>query len=97
MNIITVIPLTRSKMVNELSYFTATEVPLGAIVSVPLRSQTVHAIVIAVQPVADMKSDIKQAGFALKKLGAVKATAFFPTPFMNTARTLADLSSTNSC
>ena len=89
MNIITVIPLTRSKMVSELSYFTASDVPKGAVVSVPLRSKNVNAIVVAVRPVSDMKSDIKDATYALKKLGNVKATAFFPTVFIETVQSLA--------
>ena len=95
MNIITVIPLTRSKMVSELSYFTASDVPAGAVVSVPLRSSTVNAIVIDVKPVSDMKGDIKDATYALKKLGKVKAIAFFPTSFMDSCKTLADYYATN--
>ncbi len=95
MNIITVIPLTRSKMVSELSYFTASTVPKGAIVSVPLRSSTINAIVIDVKPVSDMKSAIKDATYALKKLGKVKATAFFPASFMDSCKSLADYYATN--
>ena len=83
MNIITVIPLTKSKFADTLSYFTATDVPVGAIVSVPLRSKTIHAIVTESKPAEDMKSDIKNADFAIRKLGKVRAAMFFPASFMD--------------
>ncbi len=88
--IITVIPLTRSKVAGELSYFTASEVPIGAIVSVPLRSKNIYAIVINVRPAADLKSEIKDASFQLKKIGKVKAIAFFPPTFMEACKILAE-------
>lgn len=95
MNIITVIPLTRSKVAGELSYFTASDVPLGAIVSVPLRSKNIHGIVVGIRPAADLKSEIKSAPFALKKIGKIKATAFFPPAFMDACRVLAEYYASN--
>lgn len=95
MHIITVIPLTRSKVVGELSYFTASDVPLGAIVSVPLRSKNIHGIVIGTRLAADFKAEIKDASFQLKKLGKVKATAFFPPAFMDACRVLAEYYASN--
>lgn len=90
LSIITVIPLTKSKLVGELSYFTTSEVPIGAIVSVPLRSKYIHGIVVEVRPASEMKSDIKNSSFQLKKLGKVKTTAFFPTSFMEACKILAE-------
>ncbi len=90
MNIITVIPLTRSKVAKELSYFTASDVPLGAVVSVPLRSKSIHAIVTAIKPALDQKSSIKKASFIIRKLGKVRTTMFFPTQFIETCKTLSD-------
>ncbi len=89
MSIITVIPLTRSKIVGELSYFTTSDVPIGAVVSVPLRSKTIHGIVTEVRQASDMKGDIKNSSFQLKKLGKVKTTAFFPASFMEGCKILA--------
>jgi primosomal protein N' (replication factor Y) len=90
MHIITVIPLTRSKVGDQLSYFTSSEVTVGSIVSVPLRSKNIHAIVTDIRPAAQLKSDIKDASFQLKKLGKVKTTAFFPATFMDACKTLAE-------
>lgn len=90
MNIITVIPLSRAKVADTLSYFTAQDVPIGAIVAVPLRSKSIHAIVTEVRPVQDLKTEIRQAPFEIRKLGKVKATAFFPATFLDSCKLLAD-------
>jgi primosomal protein N' len=95
MNIITVIPLTRSKVGPELSYFTASEVPLGAIVSVPLRSKSIHAIVVKSEPAQDQKMGLKNSPFEIRKLGKVRAAVFFPESFIEAAKTLADYYATH--
>jgi len=71
-----------------LSYFTASEIPIGAIVSVPLRSKTIHAIVAESRPAAEMKSDLRNAPYEIRKLGKVKASAFFPATFMEACEAL---------
>ena len=68
MYIIEVIPITRSIGSDTLSYFTTKPVSLGDIVDIPLRNKTVHGIVISIKKAEDMKSEIKTAGFALKKI-----------------------------
>lgn len=90
MNLITVIPLTRSKVADTLSYFTASDIQVGAVVNVPLRNKTIHAIVTEVKPAADDKVSIKQADFVIRKLGKVKAISFFPSTFIDSCRQLAD-------
>ncbi len=89
MNLITIIPLTRQKVAGTLSYFTASDVPVGAMVSVPLRSKSIHAIVAESRPAADMRTELRNAPYEIRKLGKVKATAFFPAPFMQACRSLA--------
>ena len=95
MNIITVIPLTRSKVADSLSYFTAADVPLGAVVSVPLRSKSISAIVIESRAAQDIKSEIKSAPYEIRKLSRVKATEFFPPQFMKSCKSLAEYYATN--
>lgn len=94
MNIITVIPLVRSKGARTLSYFTASEVPLGAVVSIPLRSKTVHAIVTESKPAEDLKAEIRRASYEIRKLGRIKAGAFFSSAFMDSCTVLADFYAT---
>lgn len=90
MNLISVIPLTRSKVATELSYFTASDVPIGAIVTVPLRSKSIHAIVTESRPAEEQKSSIKRASFIIRKLGRVKTTMFFPSEFISACNALSD-------
>lgn len=95
MHVITVIPISKSKISGELSYFTSTNVPIGAIVSVPLRSKNIHAIVTSINTVEDVKSEIKNASFQLKKLDKIKANSFFPAHFIVSSKFLADYYATS--
>lgn len=90
MNIITVIPLSRSKIAEELIYFTSTDVPIGAIVTVPLRRKNIYAIVTKVEEAKDLKANIKNAPFEIRKLDKVKSTLFFPPHFIESCKILAD-------
>ena len=82
MNIIEVIPISRAVGKESLSYFTSENIPLGAIVDVPLRKKTVQGIVVSTRKADEMKSQIKSAGFALKKIEKIKSRQFFTKEFM---------------
>jgi len=82
MFVIEVIPIVKSVGIDTLSYFTSKEIPLGAIVDIPLRKKIVKGIVTRVSKATDMKGDIKSAGFALKKLDKIKTSEFFSKEFM---------------
>jgi primosomal protein N' len=70
MHVVSVIPISRGIHVETLTYFTAKKnVMPGMIVQVPLRGRTVAALVEHVAAVADAKSFVKNADFALRKLG----------------------------
>lgn len=86
MNILRVIPLSRSKMLDTLSYFSSANIEVGSIVNVPIRSKATTAIVIDSRPVIDMKSEIKDATYVIRKLSKVKATKFFPAFFIDRAK-----------
>jgi primosomal protein N' len=90
MNILEIIPISRSTKIETLSYFTSENPPLGAIVDVPLRGKTVHGIVAAVQSAANMKADLKTAPFSLKKIEKVKARNFLSPALIAAAREEAD-------
>lgn len=90
MNLLTVIPLTKNKAIDSLSYFTASNIPVGAVVSVPIRSKDVTAIVTESTPVEDAKTSLRNADFQVRKLGKVKAISFFPVPFINASKELAN-------
>ncbi len=90
MNIITVIPISRSKIASELTYFTAINTPVGSIVTVPLRSKKIHAIVTKIESALDLKSAIKDAPFKIRKLEGIKTTIFFPASFIDSCKYLAE-------
>jgi primosomal protein N' len=90
MNILEIIPISRSTRIETLSYFTSENPAVGAIVDVPLRGKTVHGIVAAIQPAANMKADLKTAPFSLKKIEKVKARNFLSPALIAAAREEAD-------
>jgi primosomal protein N' (replication factor Y) len=89
MFIIEVIPISKSVKIDTLSYFTSKEITIGSIVTVPLRSKNVSAIVIAIRNAEDIKSEIRNADFSLKKLDKVKSKEFFGKEFMEMVKDLA--------
>ncbi len=95
MYIIEVIPIAKSIGTDTLSYFTSKEIPQGAIVDIPLRKKIVQGIVVSVRSAEDIKSEIKNASFELKKLDKVKAKEFLSESFMNMAQEISDYYATS--
>ncbi len=95
MFIIEVIPISKSVKVDTLSYFTLKELTIGSIVTVPLRSKNISAIVISIRNAEDIKSEIKSASFSLKKLDKVKSKEFFGKEFMGMVNELARYNATS--
>jgi primosomal protein N' len=63
-----VIPIARATPLDELTYFSATEYPLGSLVLVPMRGREIQAVVISTEPVRNAKSLLRTANFALRKI-----------------------------
>lgn len=82
MKIIEVIPISRGIGKETLSYFTGEDVKPGAIVSVPLRSKNISGLVVGVEDVADAKSSIKSAPYAIKKIEKLTHHDFFSAEFI---------------
>lgn len=82
MYIISVAPIMRGIPIDELSYFTKEEVIPGSLVSVPVRGRLIPALVLRTTPAHEMKGDIKNASFAIKKLDTVHAKNFFRKEFI---------------
>ncbi len=96
MYIITVIPISKSALREQLSYFSSTKITLGNIVSVPLRSKNVDAIVIAVEDAQKFKSELKDADFQLKKIIGVKGNAPFSSAFFEACQRMQKYSIVNT-
>jgi primosomal protein N' (replication factor Y) (superfamily II helicase) len=90
MYIATVIPIKKGLQKEYLTYFSADLVPLGMIVTVPVRSSTIDAIVIAMDDVRSMKSDIKSAEYQLKKIIRIKGPSPFTAEFFTACTRMKD-------
>ena len=82
MNIIKVNPISRGIGKETLSYFTGAEVNLGDIVEVPLRNKKINALVVDIEDVANVKSDIKNADFVTRKASIVKVRNLLSPEFI---------------
>jgi primosomal protein N' (replication factor Y) (superfamily II helicase) len=81
MYIATVIPLAKGYQKEYLTYFSANDIPVGSIVAIPVRSKIIDAIVINMEEARNIKSDIKNADYQLKKIIKVKGDSPFNKSF----------------
>ena len=79
MFLVTVTPITKEPIKDNLSYFTTRDVKLGSIVLAPIRTRMVRALVTACQSVLENKSALKNSPFPIKKIESVaEGTVFSP-------------------
>jgi primosomal protein N' len=75
MHVIEVIPLKRGIFSESLSYYSAVCYEPGTLLSIPLRSKEVTALVVGSKPVSAAKTALKTATFSLRKLEIQKDTS----------------------
>ncbi len=90
MYIATVIPIKKGLQKEYLTYFSVNDIPLGAIVTVPVRAQIIDAIVIHSEDATSMKSDLKSAEYQLKKIITVKGQSPFTKEFFMACERMKD-------
>lgn len=66
--LVEVTPVTKSPSANSLTYFSGTKLAPGTFVKIPLRKSFASAIVTRCRDVRSAKSEIRRAGFLLKKI-----------------------------
>ena len=96
MNIVTVIPLARGIPKENLDYFTIKNIPVGTIVSIPLRKKIIDGIVVNTENISQRKGVIKVSNFKLKRLESIKGTSFLPAPFWQAISKAKDYFATTS-
>jgi primosomal protein N' (replication factor Y) len=89
MRILTVIPITTNTKIDELTYFSLTDVPLGSIVQVPIRKKEVPALVIKSDDASHMKAILRRGDFALKRIGATPPQSIIPSTVVRASQHLA--------
>lgn len=77
MHIVEVFPLSKGVRTERLTYFSSSEIMRGTVVSVPLRSREVTAIVVNTAPAKSYKSVLKDAGYEIKRISSVGNQIFF--------------------
>ncbi len=85
MQIITVIPLEKGPLRENLTYFSAKNVPPGSIVSIPFRNKKILGLAISAEDATDKKSGIKNMSFNLRKILEVKEDSIFRKEYLDSA------------
>ncbi len=86
MNIVEIVPLSRTARIESLSYFSAEPIAPGQLARIDVRRKKMWGLVTNVRAVEDAKAEIKSSDFQLKKLGKASPGAFFRPEFVLAAR-----------
>lgn len=84
-----VIPLRRSIGIDTLSYFGSEAYPLGTLLSIPVRNQTILGLVTHVEEVSAAKTALRAATFSLRKLPGQTNVSSLSPQYIETAHELA--------
>jgi primosomal protein N' (replication factor Y) (superfamily II helicase) len=77
-----VMPIQRGALRGTLSFFSRDAVPVGSVVTAPVRRRMLPCLVVAVTDVREQKLSLKGADFALKKLGTASPRQLFGADVM---------------
>lgn len=90
MKIVTVTPFIKTLNKESLTYFSAKDVKIGDIVTVPVRNKEVKALVVDEEDASNKKIDIKKADFNFKKIKNIIGNASFSQDFLETVKETSD-------
>ncbi len=85
MKIVNVIPLKKTPLKTDLTYFTTKNIENGSTVMVNLRNKKTLGLVVSVEDVSDTKINIKGMDFNLKKILEVKDKSVFLKEYIESA------------
>ena len=83
--ILEVVPIKRGLPQDTLTYFSAEPVADGTLVSVPIRSKLIDAIVVGSRDARDEKAAIKSGSISLRKISKIKSGSPVPPYIFETA------------
>ncbi len=84
--ILTVIPVTRGVLRDELHYYSGESVDIGSVVEAPLRNKNISAAVVKCENAKTLKTDLKKYPYEVKKIITPKIHYQFPHAFMRAAQ-----------
>jgi primosomal protein N' len=96
MKIIQVIPIGRGISKEILSYFTALSVQAGSVVEISIKTKKRAGLVVSVQNLGTMKSEIKSLSFGMRKIERVLSASFLSEKFVKCAQTSAEFYATTT-
>jgi len=96
MYIVEVTPFSNSIRTDSLSYFSSQKIELGSIVTVPLRNKNIKGLVIDIKDVKNMKSELKDSSYALKKIKGVSKNSLLSAAFIESAKETANYFATST-
>ena len=86
MNLCAIAPLSRGLQKEALHYFSAKDVPIGSLVSIPLRGKATLGIVLESSPLEKEKSAVRRSGAPLKKISKIIAPSYLSPLFIEAVR-----------
>jgi len=86
MFVITVLPIARGILKENLTYFSKEAIALSSIVSVPLRKKTISGIVLDCQNATSLRSELKNLSYPLKKIKVDSKGSFIAPYFLKAVK-----------
>ncbi len=86
MFIIAAIPISRGSAINELSYYSAIDYPVGSFVQVPVRGKERTAMVISSDKVSNVKAKLRSKEYALRKIKRQESAQLVTLEFINAVK-----------
>lgn len=95
MRLLSILPIARGIRLEILTYFSAKDIPVGTLVSIPLRKKVVPGIIIESEDALQNKSAIKGMDFSIKKIIQHKNDTSLPLWLMSASKKIAEASATS--
>jgi len=96
MQIVQVIPITKSITSEVLTYFSAKEISLGTLVTVPLRKKEIKAIVVQSESVVNMKAQLRGANYQIRNVRKVHESQVFSPAFLSACNNIKNFYATST-
>ena len=96
MQILQVIPITKSITSEVLTYFSIKRTRPGQLVTVPLRKKEISAIIVSVEDVVDMKAQLRGAKYQIRNIIQAHDGYVFSPAFLSTCHTIKNFYATST-
>jgi len=83
-----IIPITSSILTESLSYFSATEIMPGTLVTIPLRKKEILGIVIRTSLAQDLKQSLRTQNFKIRHISKIHEQSVFSPAYLETVTQL---------